>query len=84
MSLYVGDRVVCRFRWNSTDTIDPPDDQHLVARNMQRIGVNKCKENNCASSWLITKDFTLIRLKITKIYFESHCCLCICPTCCGL
>jgi len=47
MSLYVGDRVVCRFRWNCSsylhtvtytrgriDTIDSPDDEHLVARNM--------------------------------------------------
>ena len=58
MSLYVGDRVVCRFRWNirrvncinttsgtchcmqvtctrgRIDTIDSPDDEHVVARNM--------------------------------------------------
>jgi len=54
MSLYVGDRVVCRFIWNISiqtyipyghlhtvtytrgriDTIDCPDDEHLVARNM--------------------------------------------------
>ena len=51
MSLYVGDRVVCRFRWNRVtytrgriDTIDCPDDEHLVARNMKRIGINKCKK----------------------------------------
>ena len=49
MSLYVGDRVVYRFRWNCIphghlhtvtytvgriDTIDSPDDEHLVPRNM--------------------------------------------------
>jgi len=49
MSLYVGDRVVCRFRWNCMpnghphrvtyirsriETIDTRDVEHLVARNM--------------------------------------------------
>ena len=49
MSLYVGDRVVCWFRWNCIphghlhtvthtrgriDTTDSPDDKHFVARNM--------------------------------------------------
>jgi len=40
VSLYVGDRVVCRFGWKPAytggriDTIDSPDDEHLVARNM--------------------------------------------------
>jgi len=37
------------------DTIDCPDDERLVARNMQRIGINKYKKNNCASSWLFTR-----------------------------
>ena len=32
MSLYVGDRVTCTR--GRTDTIDSPDDEHLVARNM--------------------------------------------------
>jgi len=48
MPLYVGDRVVCRFKTciphgplhtvtytgGRIDTIDSPDDEHLVARNM--------------------------------------------------
>jgi len=40
MSFYVCDRVVCRFGWKpaytgcSIDTIDSPDDEHLVAGNM--------------------------------------------------
>jgi len=37
------------------DTIDYPDDGHLIARNMYRIGRNKYKKKNCASSWLFTK-----------------------------
>jgi len=37
------------------DTIDSPDDEHLVARNMYRTGPNKHKKKNCASSWLFTK-----------------------------
>jgi len=38
MSLYVGDRLVCRFGWNchidTIDTINSPDDEHMIARNM--------------------------------------------------
>jgi len=49
MSLYVGDRQVCRFGWNPNlhtwqvtyivtrrriNTIDSPDDEHRDARNM--------------------------------------------------
>jgi len=37
------------------DTIDSPDNQYLVAGNMQRIGINKYRKKNCASSWLFTK-----------------------------
>jgi len=37
------------------DTIGSPDDEHLVARNMYRTGINKYKKKNCASSWLFTK-----------------------------
>jgi len=44
----MGDRV------DRIDTIDSPDDEHLVARNMYRIGINKYKEKNCASSWTFT------------------------------
>jgi len=38
-------------------TIDSPDDGHLVARNMYRIGINIYKKKNCASSWLVTKKY---------------------------
>jgi len=57
--------VVCRFTWNRfhlnghlrrvtynwgrIDTVDSSDDEHLVARNMERIGIIK----NCASSWFL-------------------------------
>jgi len=45
MSLYVGNRLVCRFGWNCSfiqtctldgriNTIDSPDDEHRGARNM--------------------------------------------------
>ena len=38
------------------DTIDYPDEEHLVARNMQKTEINKYKkEKNCASSWLFTR-----------------------------
>ena len=37
------------------DTIDSPDDDHLVARNMYRIGINKYKKKDFASSWLYFK-----------------------------
>jgi len=40
------------------DTADSPDDEHFVARNMYRIGINKYKKNNCVSSWLCTKTAT--------------------------
>ena len=32
------------------DTIDSHDDEHLVTRNMYRIGINNYKKKNCASS----------------------------------
>jgi hypothetical protein len=56
MSLYVGDRLVCRYGWNSIDfhpylhrvtytrcrfdTIDSPDDEHMAAGRMYRIEIN--------------------------------------------
>jgi len=62
MSLYDRGRVVCRFGWKQAytggriDTIDSPDDdEHLVVRNMYRIGINKYKKQNCASRCLFTK-----------------------------
>ena len=62
MLLYDHGRVVCRFGWTPAytrcriDTNDSPDDdEHLVARTMYRIGINKYKRNNCASSCLFTK-----------------------------
>ena len=33
-----------RYTRGRIDTIDSPDDEHLIARNMQRIGINKYKE----------------------------------------
>jgi len=39
----------------SIDTIDPLGDGHFVARNIKRIGINKYKKKNRASSWLFTK-----------------------------
>jgi len=47
------------------DTIDSPDDEHLVAGNTYRIGINKYMKKNCASSWLFTK--TVIRCTVNKI-----------------
>jgi hypothetical protein len=46
------------------DIVDSPDDEHLVARNMQRIGINKYKKMNYASGWLLTK--TVIRCTVNK------------------
>ena len=37
------------------DTIVSPNDDNLVVRNVYRIGINKYKKKNCASSWLFTK-----------------------------
>ena len=76
MSFYVGDRLVCRYGWNSIssihtcipdgylhrmtyircriDTIDSPDDEHNVVRNMWNIEIN-IYGKNCASSWLFTR-----------------------------
>jgi hypothetical protein len=36
------------------DTIDSPDDEHKVARNMQRMEINVYKRN-CTSSWLFLR-----------------------------
>ena len=30
------------------DTTDSPYDEHLVAQNMYRLGINKYKKKNCA------------------------------------
>jgi len=46
------------------DTVDSPDYERLVARNMYRIGINKYKKKNCASSWLFTK--IVIRCTVNK------------------
>ena len=46
------------------DTIDSPDDEHLVARNIYRIGIRKYKKKNCASSWLFTN--IVIRCTVNK------------------
>jgi hypothetical protein len=66
MSLCVGDRPVCRsvpsrpayrrvtFTRCCIDTIDSPDDEHKVARNMYRIEINVYKRN-CTSSWLVIR-----------------------------
>ena len=68
MSLYVGDRVACiphghlhraTYIRGRIDTIDSPDDEHLVARKMYRNGINKYKKKNCASSWLFTKNVNI-------------------------
>ena len=48
MSLYIGDRLVCRhtcipdvtYTRCRTDTIDSPDDEHMAVRNMQRTAIN--------------------------------------------
>ena len=69
VSLCVRDCLVCRSfgtgipgshlhrvihaRW-CIDTIDSPDDEHWVARNMQRSKINKYIEKS-ASSWLLTR-----------------------------
>ena len=60
MSLYVGDRLVCRFgrkpdshlhRVTYTryriETTESPDDEHLNARNMYRIEINIYKKELC-------------------------------------
>jgi len=44
---------VIHTRW-FTDTIDSPDDEHWIARNMQRSEINKYIEKS-ASSWLLTR-----------------------------
>ena len=46
------------------DAIESPDDEHMVARNMYRIGINKYKKKNYASSWLFTKN--VIRCTFNK------------------
>ena len=40
-------------------TIDSPDDEHKVARNIYRIEINVYKRN-CASSWLLIRIRTLL------------------------
>ena len=52
------------------DTVDSPGDEHLVARNVSRIGINKYRKTNCASSWLFTKIILLIR--VLKICNNSN------------
>jgi hypothetical protein len=43
------------------DTVDSPDDEHKVAGNMQRIGINICKRN-CASSWLFVRTCSAVNV----------------------
>ena len=38
------------------DAIDSPDDEHLVARNMQRVGINKYKKKELCVKLDICKD----------------------------
>jgi len=56
MSLYVSDRLVCRFGRNGVpskynryriDTIESLDDEHSNARNMYRIDINIQKKELC-------------------------------------
>jgi len=43
------------------DTIDSPgDDEHMVTRNMYRIGINKYKKNKSVSNWLFTRITTVL------------------------
>ena len=86
MSFCVGDRPACRsgptcipaghphrvtYTRRSIDTIDSPDDEHKVARNMQRIEINIYKRN-CASSWLSIRIKSQIINMIDKLFFT--CC----------
>ena len=88
MSLYVGDRVVCSSTYTCIPhghlhtatytrgriyTIASPDDEHLVARNMYRIGINKHKKKNMAPSWLFTK--TVQDARSTEHRIHHACCL---------
>ena len=70
MSLYAGDRLVCRFGRISVpsvtytryriDTIESPDDEHLNARNMQRIEINKYEKEMCVKL-VIKQNYTEIQ-----------------------
>jgi hypothetical protein len=79
MSLYVGDRQVCTFdghlhRMTFTrcyiNTIDSPNDEHRVARNMYRIGINELygKRSVCQVGYLqeLNRDARLKEQKIMK------------------
>ena len=59
---YISDRI---------DTIDCPDDEHFVARNMQRIGINKYKKKNCALKLVIYKECN--KMTANKIKQEIKC-----------
>jgi len=61
---YAGLDVPSKPAYHRIGTIDTPVDEHLVARIMQRIGINKYKINNCASCWLFTKN--VINCKANK------------------
>ena len=61
---YAGLDGTCKPAYHRIGTIDTPDDEHLVARNIQRNGINKYKIKNCASSWLFTKN--VIRCTVNK------------------
>ena len=54
------DKYQCRI-----DTITFPDDGHMVARNMQRRGINKYIKENYAPSWIYLRDYT--RMQVNKL-----------------
>jgi len=53
------------------DTIDSPDNEHKVARNMSRIEIHIYKRNY-ASSWLFIR--IIPRCTVTRIYNFPYCC----------
>ena len=79
----VGDYLVCRSgpayqavtytEWHIPDDVliqfDSPDDEHWVARNMQRREINKYIEKS-ASSWLLTRIIPWCKSTRDKISFS--------------
>jgi len=64
MSLYVGDRLACRFGWNCNsiqtcrcriNTIDSPDDEHRGCSKHVENYNKYIRKKNCASSCLFTR-----------------------------
>ena len=67
MSLYVGDRLVCRpdsrlhrvtYTRYRIDTIKSPDDEHLNVRNVKRIEININKKKELCVNLVIKKNHT--------------------------